>query len=212
MIPGIFAGAMGQPGGGGGDVEFRSSDGAAVSGNSISVPVPSGVANGDFLVFGFMCGNQTLTVTEPSGLTSVLADSSSASVVRLYCRTASSEPASYTWGISGTNRLAGFALSYTGASSVDVVGALNRPSGSAICLSINQPSDGVLIAVSGVENSAATSTPTPPSGMELRQYSGAAFGHISASDLIPSGTGASGDKAYTWPSYSSPFGVLLHIK
>lgn len=77
----------------------------AASQNSIVVPLPAGVVDGDLLITILVVQSGTArTITTLSGWTLVRSDSVNAGQVVLatYQKIASSEPSTYTWSLSGT--------------------------------------------------------------------------------------------------------------
>ena len=95
---------------------------AQAAASSVVVNVPTGTVNGDGLIFAIIVGSTTATVTTPTGLTFIRADSNAGSAGNgsktwLYYRVASSEPASYTFSISASNPISGGAVGYVGTAS-----------------------------------------------------------------------------------------------
>ena len=99
---------------------------AAASGNSyttsLGVSRPTGVADGDVLLAVVAWYDYTLT--PPSGWTQIgvtrtWSIGSNTAYARVYYKVASSEPASYTWGLSSTNDIACTIVAY---SNVDKIG------------------------------------------------------------------------------------------
>src|SRR5690348_11908495 len=85
---------------------------------SFSLAVPTGVQDGDLLlVFHGTDGGTAGTLTPPTGWTLVRNDNDDGSVTqRLVCyrRTASSEPASYTWACAGSLSAVGCCIALRG--------------------------------------------------------------------------------------------------
>lgn len=80
--------------------------------NTITIPVPSGVADGDLLV-AVICPNATAGLIPPSGWT-IWLDHANTNTPKMgvYYRYASSEPASYDWTIVTATRLSGNMIAF----------------------------------------------------------------------------------------------------
>ncbi len=103
--------------------------------NSITVNVPTGTLNGDVMV-AFIAApvSSSHTITTPSGWTLVRRDAynNTPSVnVAVYTRTASSEPASYTWKVDAKMNLAGAVASYYLSGGIDVGNGQGNPPGTS---------------------------------------------------------------------------------
>ncbi len=98
----------------------------AAGGTSLMVGTPEGVGVGDLLLaqITFTGGNTITTLTPPAGWTALPRDNSGSSLGQvIYWRVADgSEPASYTWGFSGSTKATGGIVRY---SAVDIGGNLN---------------------------------------------------------------------------------------
>lgn len=93
-----------------GVVEYsESSDLSGPTATSVTVPVPTGTVDGDFLVAAIMHREGAGTLTPPSGWSLLREDKSPTfdQWQAVYTRTASSEPASYNWTGPTTTRKAG---------------------------------------------------------------------------------------------------------
>lgn len=212
MIPGVVAGYpydAAPPA----SVTFQSASAQYALGTSINIGKPSTVNDGDLLVFCVFNANQLRTVTPPSGLSLLFSDTSGANGVRIYTKVASSEPSNYTFTLNSTDRIGICICAYANASTISTIGNLDRAiTTTQPCPSITPSASGALLAISGHENAGTPIVPTQPSGMSLRANADGANAHIAVSDLIPSPAGSpSGNKTYTWPATTSPFGILVQV-
>ena len=205
MLPSVMGGV---------DIAYRNSTAAGTSGSTtITVNVPSGVANGDLLVFA-MFANNTCTISSGlSGWTSRLSDVTSSTSIQVYTRTASSEPASYSPVFSASSAVKGIILAYSGPSnSYDVIGTATKagtnPSTAAAITATNQ---GLMLGVFGTLASIATVT-TPPSGMTQRilANAGSQIPSIAVYDMEVA-VGATAAKTLTWSFSTNTAGVQLSI-
>jgi hypothetical protein len=87
--------------------------------------VPTGVSNGDILLWRVTIDRTTVTATTPNGWDPVDGprDQTGAARSYLYKRIASSEPSSYTLTLSGTASGSAVMIAYTGTDTVDPVQA-----------------------------------------------------------------------------------------
>ncbi|SBT63917.1 hypothetical protein GA0070622_0885 [Micromonospora sediminicola] len=105
------------------------------SGSATSNPLPAltGVADGDLLVHLFGLLSTSATVTEPVAGLTVRGDATSGTNLggRIRTKTAASEPASYTWGISTAVKSAAWAGAYRGLDATAPVAAASMVAGTA---------------------------------------------------------------------------------
>lgn len=113
------AAAGGGGGGAGGDISVintsQSSDMSAPNATSIACDVPTGVADDDLLIAWVMHREGLGAITAPSGwsLVSETQAGTFSQWLACYTRTASSEPASYTWSGSASSRKAAMMIALT---------------------------------------------------------------------------------------------------
>lgn len=183
--------------------------------NPLTISKPAGVVDGDFLLAYVFNSNQTHTVTPPSGWTLEFSDVSTANGIRIYSKTASSEPSTYSWTWSSNARSAVSLIAYRGVTAVDVIGALTRVASgsSAAADSITATADGVLVAAFANEyTGGAPAVTSDPNGMTLRGSHLATFAAIRTYDLLPAASGATGVKTITWDNPSNSSGILVQLK
>lgn len=178
---------------------------------TVVVTKPAGVVDGDFLIAAATCPG-TVTITAPAGwvLLAPKQEYSSATLLAVYGKYASSEPASYSWTFSGTDggcvgivaykdvrpvfcSILGSAVYYTGlgVSTVDMVSA-------------NATSDDLILVAAFFANgggSGAVVTWTPPASMAERVDVGEALTNNRTALLIAdeqlTATGATGIRTAT---------------
>ena len=116
-----FFGLNQTAGGGGscgGTATYRASSTVtpAAIGTSIVLPVPAGVTNGDLLFAAITWSLNGNVITPPSGWNLILQqeDGFNTSHLATYWRTASSEPANYTWTIATAHSFAAAMVDYCG--------------------------------------------------------------------------------------------------
>lgn len=185
---------------------------AVASAVNSSIAVPSGTANGHFMI-AFVGAFNPSTITTPSGWTQVgstVTWQSGQYSSGLFYRVASSEPSSYTFTSGYYNY--GFIATYAGATQVDVAGTLveKTTSTSMTFTGITSASGSVLLAC--IHDRDGGTSLTAPSGMTSRLNATSGFGlwQVALADL------ADADSSNrTWTCGSSSFsgaGVLVSIK
>lgn len=92
---------------------------ATAAASSMSVNVPSGVSDGDYLVLGISAATESSSITTPSGWTALRNQTDVGNGQKLwsYHRIASSEPASYTVSVSPAEDMAAIMIAYRGTDS-----------------------------------------------------------------------------------------------
>lgn len=187
-------------------IGFRSSATASIDGGTLlTLPVPSGVQAGDFMIahISYRQG-QNSPVTPPAGWTLLrsegsFADSGGASGYIYYRVATGSEPASYGFTLQDFREAAGGIAAYTGvknANPVDVSSAststgTTAPSAPTITTLYTAP---WLIWFLAARDNISTDTATPPSGFTQRwRVNASAPGCVSlVAEQVFSGPGASG--------------------
>jgi len=124
---------------------------------TITINVPSGVADGDVLVLMVMSNNGTWTT--PSGWTVWLANSNNRAI---YYRTASSEPASYTITQSASQTASACMVACNDAA-IDVMGTVSANANPSVADSITTTANGAFVFDYLAVN-AASRTITLPAG------------------------------------------------
>lgn len=150
---------------------FRSAGEAnsGASGNSITVPKPSGTVEGDILIASIYFNDRNQVVTAPSGW--VLIDffntgDPSASCGAWYKIAGGSEPTDYTWTSTGSvSRRAGTIACFSGSfDSNPEDAAVVRTQGAATSAGITTVSDCAMVVYLGGVDASAGATWTEPSG------------------------------------------------
>lgn len=151
----------------GGMPKFLGYTAAVVPGASTTIVVnrPSGVQDGDLMI-AVMVTPGFRTTTGPAGWSKVLTQETS-TVMDAFTKTASSEPADYTFTLSAAANPAIQILAFRNAA-FDVVGSLGTITGTGDITIPAITSDGGLVvaAVGGISSSSGSTTSTP-SGMTL---------------------------------------------
>lgn len=134
---------------------------------SLAINVPAGVANGDFLLASFACTGD-VTVTPPAGWTLIQKTSSGTSSAdsqqNTYWRAASSEPASYSWGVSASTACNGFIWRITGVDTSQPINVTSSVSGTGTTVNAAAVSPSVnntLLCLLTTSKSTASSWPMP---------------------------------------------------
>ena len=126
---------------------------------TITVNVPSGVANGDLLILVLNGGNSTVYTT-PAGWTLWFATTN---VTAVFYKTASSEPASYTVTGSTATTAIGFMLAYRNAA-INVMGALSATTANPIVAPAITTTATNTVVIAFIRNGGVSETFTTPSG------------------------------------------------
>lgn len=184
---------------------FRSATGnSSGSTTSLAVNVPSGVVDGDGMLVQVIW-RTTATLTAPGGWTQIGTDQAlSADTVRYYYRIASSEPASYNWGLSTSQRIVVNVLAFQG---IDVGAFVNAYDTTATGSGTTATADSITPTVGGCDLCAffaaggATNFSTP-SGMTEREDRNNASNLSGAADTEVWTSGATGTRASTISSFS----------
>ena len=177
---------------------------------SLTLTVPSGVANGDVL-YAAVIYEDGPAVSDPPGWT-LVAEASNAGNdrTRLLRHVAASEPASYTWTFSAANNAGGAMVAYAGVDTTkpeDVLPA--TASGNDVHPTSPTRStataNAVLLSIYGSAGWGGSTT-TGPSGMNVRASFGAngSFGFADELVATPATTGA---RAWT-TGYATPWAAI----
>ena len=197
---------------GAGTIGFRAAtgntNGTTTTTSSLTINKPTGVVSGDFLVATIVVQGAP-GVNAPAGW-SLIRDSrygTSGEMTSFYHRAGSSEPSSYTFTVSGTNKyfITGGISAFTNVdttSPIDVSGATTGSSGNAVSpnLTTNYNNDRVINVVGIGVGSAATVTPA--AGLTERYDVYARNMVQSSADGTQSNSGATGTKTAV-PSQAS---------
>lgn len=180
--------------------------------DSLTIGAVGAAKAGDLLVMVVVLRTNSHTLSSvPSGWTIHLNETGLSLPVAVCTKTVTgSEPANYTFGFSndGNNTVA--ILCYRNASEIEVLGARTRVNfATGTASSITPSKTGALIGVFGQERS--TDVTTPPPGMELRASQFADQPSLFCYDLIPSPSGATGDKEVTWASVRRNVSWLIQV-
>lgn len=180
---------------------FRASTNATSAGTtSISVNKPAGTVDGDVLVTGILYGS-TATLTPPSGWGSALYASGAfgaGRILAVYSKVASSEPASWAWGLSTSVGVAVEVCCLSGSASATPDasnGQTNASSTSVTAPSISPSNSGDdLVGFFGVD---AGTTFTPPGTMTERQDANGGGRTLELATEVLAASGATGTRVAT---------------
>ncbi len=191
-----------------------------VAGNavkSITLNVPSGVANGDELIAALTIQNTTPAMTAPGGWTLVtsISNATANGQIRVYRRIASSEPASYTWTTNSNGRLQGVMRAYRNSdTTVTPFGSGQANSSSTVVTAPGQTTtlDRSMLVWVGAEftvDALTSSSYSSPLVEVVDQHLDFAQWQAYAEGLKTDGAGASGDKSGTLNSAAANIAVLV---
>lgn len=200
-----MGGAAGDP-----EVQFVSSSVNRVVGNN-TITAPTGIQNGDLLVFIAFHVAST-NCTPPAGFTTILADGVNPNSIFVAVKIAASESGNYSCTYSsGSNSNTAAIFVYRNADTITpIVGAVTRsPSATVTAASITPSLSGALLAIFATES--ASTVLTPPSGMTQRGANTASIPSLAVYELNPSGTTATGNKTLVWSASADATGVQLQI-
>jgi hypothetical protein len=212
-------------GSGGGTITFGSAASGANSSSGASTLVltkPSGVVNNDVLVAGITVnGGSNTTITPPSGWTIIRRTNNSTNVgsATYYhvVTNSGSEPASYTWNLSGSStlRASGGIVRYTGVDTsnpIDVsnggTGSSNTPTAPGVTTTVTGD---MVIGFFGLDTSG---TFTAPTGMTERYdvTNSSSSGPASEASDYTQAAGATGNKAATSTQSNSWVAQLVALR
>lgn len=189
-------------------IEFVSSSSnrvASLAANTVSTP--SGIQENDILVAVWRNPDNLAVSSVPSGWSLVVG----ASGFFIYTKTAtSSEPSDYTFTLSTSRNNTIGIVAYRNATSIAVTGSIqvNTAGNNITAPSITLSNDGALLALFG--NDGTPTITSAPSGMTNRVINNGGPS-VYAYDLIPSGTGATGNITATIGGTNDDAGVLIQL-
>lgn len=150
-------------------VGVSQTDSSASNISSLTLNVPSGVQNGDLLIAVVFAGNNAVDDWAQTSWTWAIEQNNAVPNLGIAYRTASSEPASYSFTTTQATRLGGMIMAFRGAA-WDVTGTIATATYTASSITVSQ-ANSILIGAWGVD--AANVTWTAPSGMtEVSKYQG----------------------------------------
>ncbi len=208
---GIIASSMQVGGGGCTTPAFRSTGEAngASSGNSITVPKPSGTVEGDILIASIYFNDRNQGVTAPSGWVLIdyfEAGGPSASSGAWYKIATGSEPTDYTWtGIGSVSRRAGTIACFSGSYDADPEdAAVVTTESSGASAGITTATDcAMVVYLGGVDASAGATWSEPTDWVSAGPDNGTASTYVGYySPGVAGATGAisygTGDWNFVW--------------
>ncbi len=202
-------------------VTYRASASNNANTNSLSVSRPTGTVDGDVLIAVVAWWVQTLT--PPSGWTQIGSTQTwnvggEDVFMRAYYRVASSEPASYTWGLSATNDIAVSIATYYNVDTGSVVdaqaGQTNASSTAMTAPSVSPTlsTDMLLFLGAAGSDSAGSATATPPAGMtERSDATGGTWIKAYIAEQLLSSAGATGTRTATLSTSENNGGILVAL-
>lgn len=185
---------------------------STASSTTIVLNVPTGTSDGQQMlaVVGW-AGGTGVAITPPSGWTLIRrVDSTTVVGEAVYRRTASSEPASYTWTLDTSTTNSGQMITYAGVDTASPIDAENGQS-NASSVNVTAPSittvtaNTMLVFVGGL---AGAVTFTPPSGFTERTDVNSG----TIADKIQAATGATGTVTATASGAGLNIGFLIALK
>jgi hypothetical protein len=180
---------------------------------TFSMTVPAH-ADGDLMIT-VLTGAAALTPTVPGGWNLEGSYTALEAFMYVYSRTASSEPASYSWTVASTGNSA-ICFCYPGGT-LDVLGTFtNSGTGTSMAITgLTASAAGALIAISAGRASSSNNW-TPPAGMvercDFNSNATASAECIEVADSLSQPAGATGTITSTFSGSSKKTGVLLMIK
>lgn len=175
---------------------------------TLTLNVPAGVQNGDLLIAVVFGGGGNVDDWAQTSWTWAVEQNDVAPNLGIAYRTASSEPASYSFTTTSARRLGGMIMAFRGAS-WDVAGTLATATYAASAITVSE-ANSILIGAWGVD--AANTTWTAPSGMtEVSKYEGANRANFAAyREGVDAGS--TGTRTASTASTSARSCVLFSIK
>lgn len=166
---------------------------------SLAVPAPADVQDGDLLIGFAFHGDNSRTLTPPSGWTNNRYSRNAYNGIMVASKIASSEGSSHTWTLTSIDTLSVIVVCLRGSSSLSVeTGTVARAAfggTSTPAPGFTSTLTGILFAFSGAESGTLTCT---ASGMiPLDSYS-VSNRNIALFYEEPNPTGATGDRTVTW--------------
>jgi hypothetical protein len=194
--------------------------GGGATATSLSVNVPAGIVAGDVMLAQVSVrGGSGTTISAPSGWTQIVVDNSGTALQQgLYYKVAGTEPVSYSWGFSSSQRASAGIIAYRGVDSLAPINAFSTSNaGSGTMVTAQAVTTTVSNAqIVGFYSTGTVSSFTPPAGMtELYDVKGAAGPNgvtIEAADAVQPTAGSSGSKTATAANSAENIGQLLALK
>ena len=189
-------------------VGVSQTDSGSSNATTLTLNVPAGVQNGDLLIAAVFGGNGLVGDWAQTSWTWAVEQNDAAPNLGIAYRTASSEPASYSFTTTSSRRLGGMIMAFRGAS-WDVAGTLATATYTASAITVSQ-ANSILIGAWGVDD--ANVTWTAPSGMtEISKYAGGNRANFAAyrEDV---NAGSTGTRTASTASGSARSCVLFSIK
>jgi hypothetical protein len=179
------------------------------SSTTLTINVPTGTANGDLMVAMVLTSASTsATWTTPAGWTAAVTSSSARGV---YYRTASSEPASYTFTASGSGTSQGYIFTYRNAQ-FDVSSAITTNSNPTVTASITTTANNaILLYYAGISTNASETYTAPTGFSTLATDSDATAPSSAVFYKLQTAAGATGTVSCTG-STTNNRAVILAIK
>jgi hypothetical protein len=147
---------------------------ATSSTKSLTLSVPSGVANTNLMIVGGVVDSATATLSTTSGWTQLFAVTKGTCTAAAWYRVASSEPSSYTWSWTATGVGAYVCGSWSGVNSGTVVEAYSGTGISYLSGTVSTPSgtpsqaDWMLAIYTDQRSGTTGTTWSTPSGLTAR--------------------------------------------
>ena len=210
--------------GAGGPITLRgvATSAPSTAATSIAINVPPGTANGDVMVaFISARTNSSNVITAPSGWTLLRRDGFNADpfvTVAVYTRSASSEPASYTWTLNSTVNIAGAIASYFNCSGVEVHNGQGNSSGTfssiapGVTIGAANTSDVLLDAYSPSAGNTFTAITLPPGATPRWNFGVSGISLVMGDEHLSAG-GSTGSRTATLTiNDRSTVGQLIALK
>ena len=196
------------------------SGGGGGTATSLAVNVPAGIVAGDVMLAQVSVrGGTGTTISAPSGWTQIVVDNSGTALQQgLYYKVAGTEPLSYSWGFSSSQRAAAGIIAYRGVDSLAPINAFstsNASSGTSVTAQAftTTVSNAQIV---GFYTTGTVSSFTPPAGMtEQYDVTGAAGPNgvaIEAADAVQPTAGSSGNQTATAANSAPNIAQLLALK
>jgi hypothetical protein len=192
------------------DVEYISSSINRTTAALNTVTAPTGITNGDLLVALGYNDRSGRTLTYPAGFAERLLDNGTRNSVFVATKIASGESGDYafTWNNNENNTIA--LLVYRNATDSDrLIGTVTKAnSETSTALSISPINEGALIGFFALSDGETVSI--APVGMTQRALN-TSNPSLAIYDIVPNGTGVTGDKTLRWGNDDDVAGFLMQI-
>jgi hypothetical protein len=194
------------------DVEYISSSINRTTTASNTVTAPTGITDGDLLVALGINVETSRTLTYPAGFAERLLDNSTRNSVFVATKIASGESGDYAFTWSGSNENNTITLLvYRNATDSDrLIGTVTKAnSDTSTALSISPINEGALIGFFALSDD--QNVIIAPVGMTQRALQNASNPSLAIYDIVPNGTGVTGDKTLGWGNDDDTAGFLMQI-